>query len=317
MPLVSEVHVSRPDLAVRAQMRIQMPNAFAHPVVFPMVQVAKQTDSYFVFNTGDLLRATAQKRAPLTESAGDAYRLTTATYFAEEWALHHDIADQVRRNTDSPLDPDKNATDIITKKILLTMESEWASKYFVTGVWGTTVTPSPLWSAANSTPVEDVSTGILTMLAATGYRPNVLVLGFQVYNVLRNHPGIVDRVKYGQTPGTPAIPKSSDLAALFDVDRVVVTEAVINSAAQGAADSVGFVAGKHALLAYAPTSGNVELPSAGYTFVWNGIVPGGGMVGVETFRMQNIKADRVEGTTAFDQKLVSADLGYFFLSAVA
>jgi hypothetical protein len=59
-------------------------------------------------------------------------------------------------------------------------------------------------------------------------------------------------------------------------------------------------------------------PSAGYTFSWTGLL-GAGAEGnrIKSFRMEALSADRVEIDMCFDQKLVSADLGWFWTSIVA
>jgi hypothetical protein len=58
-------------------------------------------------------------------------------------------------------------------------------------------------------------------------------------------------------------------------------------------------------------------PSAGYCFSWTGVAGGlGATIGTSQFRMESIKATRIESEMAFDNKVVSADLGYFFNTAV-
>jgi hypothetical protein len=59
-------------------------------------------------------------------------------------------------------------------------------------------------------------------------------------------------------------------------------------------------------------------PSAGYIFAWTGVSGGlGATIGTSQFRMESLKANRVEAEVAFDNKVVASDLGYFFASAVA
>ena len=54
-------------------------------------------------------------------------------------------------------------------------------------------------------------------------------------------------------------------------------------------------------------------PSGGYTFSWTGAIGAGDSGGrISRFRLEQLKSDRVEIEMAFDQKLVSADLGYRF-----
>jgi len=58
--------------------------------------------------------------------------------------------------------------------------------------------------------------------------------------------------------------------------------------------------------------------SAGYNFVWNGV--GGGLgtsVAVSKYRMDWLRADRLEIESAWDFKVVSSNLGYFFSNPVA
>jgi hypothetical protein len=102
--------------------------------------------------------------------------------------------------------------------------------------------------------------------------PNRLTLGAQVYDTLLDHPDIIDRIKYGQANvGQPAIVNRTTLAALFEVDSVLVAEAIQNTAAENATagaaadESTASIVGNHALLSYAPPAPSVLLPSAGYT----------------------------------------------------
>jgi hypothetical protein len=78
-----------------------------------------------------------------------------------------------------------------------------------------------------------------------------------------------------------------------------------------------YIAGDNALLAYVTPSAGIMTPSAGYTFSWNGLL-GASALGsrISRFRLENIKSDRVELEAAWDQKLVAAELGYFFSNTI-
>jgi hypothetical protein len=77
--------------------------------------------------------------------------------------------------------------------------------------------------------------------------------------------------------------------------------------------------GKHALLCHVASAPGVEVPSAGYTFSWSGLAAdySGQGLAMNKFRMEHLGGDRVEGQLAFDQKVVGAQLGYFFASVVS
>jgi len=145
-----------------------------------------------------------------------------------------------------------------------------------------------------------------------------LCMGYEVYSKLRNHPDIVERIKFGQTPGRPAVVNEQTLAAVFDVDRIVVMKAIQNTAKEGLTAVHSFIGGKAALLVYAAPSPGLMTPSGGYTFSWTGYLgasPSG--IRMKKFRMESRESDRVEIQQAFDQKLIANDCGSFYTSAVA
>ena len=246
------------------------------------------------------MRDAVQRRADGTESAGSGYSLSTSTYSTAVYALHKDIGDQVRENSDSPLNPDMDATRFLSQQMLIRQEVDWASSAFSTGVWGTDSTPGTLWSAAGSTPI--------------GYIANTLIVSYAVFGILRNHSDIVDRYKY-----TSAESINTDLIAkVLGVDRVLVMAGTYDTAAEGATDVYAQIGDKDALLAYVAPSAGLMTPSAGYNFVWNGV--GGGLgtsTAVSRFRMDHLRADRIEIQSAWDFKVVSSPLGYFFSNVVA
>lgn len=325
-PTISSVHIDAP-LTMISTAYVQDQNNFISTKVFPVVPVEKKSDVYFTYDKGDWFRDEAKKRAPGTESAGSGYGLGNAQYNCDTFAFHKDIDDQTRANSDSPLSPDRDATEFVTQRMLLRQEVQWASDYFTTGVWATDMTgvaAAPAggqfiqWNDyAASTPITDISNGKRAILVVTGFEANTLVLGYDVFLQLQNHPDIVDRVKY--TGGVPdQVQTQKILAALFGLDNVFVAKAVQNTGAEGAADAFSFVQGKHALLCYVPKNPGLLTPSAGYTFHWKGVSGGlGTSTAIKRFRMEHLASDRVEGEVAFDNKLVGADLGYFFNGAVA
>lgn len=314
-PGSTDVHIDK-ALTNMSLMFLQAPgNLTVGMKVFPVVRVDKQTDKYFTFDRNDFYRDSMQRRAPATESAGGGYTQSTDSYGCDVWALHKDIPDQVRANTDNPLNPDRNATQYLTQQAMIRNEIQWAADYFKTGVWGTSATPSNLWSDyTSSDPIGDIRVGKRTVLANTGMEPNTLTLGYDVYLKLQDHPDVVDRYKY--TSAQTITPEM--LAALFEVDRVLVCKGVKATNVENETAAYSFIEGKHALLTYAPPNPAIEVPSAGYTFVWTGISQGlGEMVSIERMRMPHLKADRLEIEMAWDNKITSSALGYCFVSAVA
>lgn len=317
-PTPSDVHVNGPltNISIAYMQRADM---FVADRVFPNVPVNKQSDLYYTYDRGMFNRSSMQLRAPGTESQAIDYTVATANYFADVWALHVDIPDQRRANTDNPLQPDREATELLMQQALIKREAEWASNYFAASKWTNDPTPSTLWDAASgSDPLGDIETGMQTVGESTGWEPNKCVLNRQVWGVLKNHVDIVDRIKYGQTAPGPAISDLQAFAALIGVEEVLVSKAIQNTAAEGVTNVHSYIAGKHCLLVYAAPSPGIMSPSGGYTFSWSGYSGAGpGGQRVSRMRAELLKSDRVELEMAFVQKLIAADLGYLLESVIS
>lgn len=322
-PTSSDVHVNV-ALTTISIAYIQDQSYFIADQVFPNVPVEQQSNRYYIYNKGDWLRTEAEIRGPGSESRGSGYRLdNTPTYYANVYAVHKDVDDQVRANSDAVLNTDRDATQWVTQQMLIKRDLVWASQYFKTGVWdteragvasGPTGTQFLRWDVAGSTPIEDVTSAVVSQVQNTGFKPNVLVLSPFVFNALKNHAEVLDRIKYTQR----GIVTTDLLAALFDVDKVVIAYAVQNTAAEGATASMSFVFGKHALLLYANPTPSIMTPSAGYTFSWTGWFGATGLgLRIKQFRKEDIESDRIEAQMAFDMKVVATDCGYMFLNAVS
>ncbi len=258
-PTTSDVHVD----AILTNMSIaymQDADHFVAGKVFPTVPVQKQSDLYYTYTQADFFRDAVELRADGTESAGTGYGLSTDSYSALVYALHKDIGDQVRANSDAPLSPDQDATRFLTQQMLLRQEIDWASKYFQTSIWGTDTTPSTLWSAASgSDPIGDVQTGINTVLTNTGYKPNTMVMSYAVFSILKNHADIIDRYKYTSSASIT----EELLASVLGVDRVLVMGGIKNSAAEGASASYAQIGDKDACLLYVAPNAGIMLHQPG------------------------------------------------------
>lgn len=335
-PTPGDVHVNR----VLTNLMIgymQPDNYFVADTVFPTINVAKQSDAYFTYDRDDWNRDEMAIRAPGAESAGTEYELGQNAYYASVKAVHKDIPDQLLANQDSPINLDRDATMFVSHKARINRERSWAAKFFTGGKWsweydGVASAATAIgsldptsdannnvlqWNDASSNPIEDVRRAATYMQLRTGFRPNTLVLGRQVFDVLVDHPDFIARMDRGQTTG-PAMANRAAIAALLEVDRVIVLEAIYNTAKSGAAESNAFIGGKHALLAYVPPAPGILTPAAGYTFVWTGYL-GATTNGarIKRFYMDKEASTRVEIETAYDQKMIGADLGVFFDGIVA
>jgi len=338
-PTSGDVHVNRPLTNISIAY-LQDAAGFVADRVFPNIPVQKQSDRYFRYDRADFWRNTFQKRAPGSESAGGGWKIdNTPTYYANVWALHKDIDDQIRSNADDPLNMDRDATLYLSEQAIISREVNWAANFFTTGVWTgitgaaadvTGVASSPgtndvlQWSSANSTPIEDVRKYSDTMHLRSGKRPNKLTMGRQVWTKLSDHAELVDRIKYSGGVGNsvPAMVTRQAVASILELEEVLVMDGIQVTSQENpsfeTSMTTAFIAGKNALLSYAPAQPSILQPSAGYTFSWTGFLGAGAMgMRIKQFRMEWIESDRVEGQMAYDQKVVASDCGVFFSGIIA
>jgi hypothetical protein len=325
-PTLTDVHVSQ-ALTQLSVAYVQDESNYIADQVFPSVPVQHQTDVYFVWSKADFFRDEAQVRADATESAGSGVNLSTQTYSALVWALHQDIGPQIRANADASVDLDVTVTRQLTQKLMIRRDRIFQSKYMTTSVWSQDVTGAAAGTGvvgttttvywdddANSDPFTDVATQQTFILQNTGFLPNTLVVSWGVYQALRKHPLIIDRIKYTSATFagtiTPAL-----LAEAFDIERVVVSKAVYNTAGENVAASMSFINSKTALLCYVTPTPGLMVASAGYTFPWSGFT-GLNNMGIRTSQIPmnwlGLGTIRTECEMSFDMQIVGKDLGVYF-----
>jgi hypothetical protein len=235
-----------------------------------------------------------------------------------------DFDEQTLANEDAMLEIRAAGAQTVINRVLIDREEKFASSFFSAGIWATDATPSNLWSDyTNSTPLTDVTTARRTMqLGSGGFKPNTMVVGKEVRDVLVNHPDILARLNGGATVTNTALITDAKLAEIFEVENFYVMEAVKNNSVEGVAESNAFIGGKNALLAHTPRSAGLMTPAAGLTFAWNN-VPGVNNLGVtvESFSDDALKrqqvAEHIQVKMCYDMKVVGNDLGYFFEAVVA
>lgn len=171
-----------------------------------------------------------------------------------------------------------------------------------------TLTSTAQWSdfTGTSQPIQNIETAKEAVRAATGKRPNTIVMGAAVMAKLRQHPVIVDRMKYtGRDVATTEI-----LASLFGVQRVVVGDAIYASDAGVFSD----VWGKDVVVAYTELASMADYgtPSYGYTYTLNGYP-----LAEEPYYDRNSKSWIYPVTRAEAPVIAAASAGYLITNAVA
>lgn len=150
----------------------------------------------------------------------------------------------------------------------------------------------------------------------TGRRPNRLALGVNVYNVLKLHPAILERVKYGGSTVNPALITENVLAQLFSIEKLSVQRSIMNKAKQGQAAKMEYIGDPNGfLLAYATDTPSIEEPSAGYIFTWDMLGDGNLMPVLNYDGEQGTHSEFIEALMALDMKKTADDLAMYFTDA--
>ena len=326
MPLLtpSQVHIDQP-LTNLTIAYVQSQENFIADKVFPVVGVQKQSDKYYIYDRANMNRTGDVKAlAPRTEVNRIGQAISNDSYYADVYGLGMDFDQQTLANEDAALDVRSSGAATLVNRLMIHREEQFADTFFAASVWGTDNTPANLWSDyTNSTPIKNVTDARRTMqLKSGGFKPNTMVVGKEVRDVLINHPDILGRLNGGATVTNTALITNAKLAEIFEVENFYVMEAVKNDSAEGIAESNSFIGGKNALLVHTPRSAGLMTPAAGLTFAWNNI-PGVNNLGisVESFSDDALKrqqvAEHIQVKMSYDMKVVGSDLGYFFEAVIA
>lgn len=277
-------------------------------MLLPSFKVGTQRGKYYQYDQAKF-RRNSTLRAAGAKAKEVEYGLSTASYAAEDHALKEKTPWEIIKQADSALDPERDATENVTEQLMIDKEVALATSMADTGTLtqNTTLSGTSQWSDyTNSDPIGDVRTGMQTVQQAIGRKPNTLVLGKQTYDQLIDHPTIVERVKYSL--GAAVTPDL--LARIFDVQKVIVAEAIYNTATEGQSDSLSYIWGKHAWLLYITPAPRLRQVTFGYTFKWEDRK-------VKKWDDEDAEARYVRVNENYVQKFVATEAAYLIKNAVA
>lgn len=327
------VHIDQPLTNLTIAF-LQSTTGFIADKVFPKVAVARKTDKYYIYNRADFNRVgQVQPRGPRTKAPVVGMSLSQDSYAIDVFSLATNFDFETLANADAALALREAGSQMLTMQLLIDREIKWASTFLAASVWGTDwtgVSSAPganqvrQWSDyVNSTPIQDVTNIMRTVqLKAGGFKPNVMVVGKEVRDVLIHHPTILNRLNGGATVSNTALITDAKLAEIFGVEEFLVMETVKNTAAEGLTEANAFIAGKVAGFYYRPKSAGLMVPSAGYTFTWAQLDNASGDgVDIRSYSGEYLAregiAEELEANMAYDHKVVSADLGAFITTVIA
>jgi hypothetical protein len=329
----ASVHIDQPlnNLTIAY---LQNTTGFVSDKVFPRVSVAKKTDKYYIYDRDQFNRVgEVQERAPRTRAPRVGMKLSQDSYTTKVYSLGQDYDFETIANEDEALDIKAAGAAQLSQLLMIDREVKWADTYFKGGVWGTDwdgVSGAPTtnqvrqWNDyTNSNPIVDVMNIRRAMqLKSGGFKPNKMVIGKEVRDILINHPVILGRLNGGATVTNTALVTDAKLAEIFEISEFMVMEAVKNSSKEGVAESNAFIGGKAVGMFYTPPAAGKMVASSGYTFTWDELENASGYgITVKTYTGDFLAiegiAEAVEVNMAYDHKVVASELGAFIDTVVA
>jgi hypothetical protein len=249
---------------------------FVGPVLFPQVTVKKQSDKYFIYDREMWKVEPYDTRGPggvANEIPGR--KMSLDTYYANEHALQHAVPDEVRENSDAPLTPDRDATELVTGRILLGREK--AMKDMITNPANyhannkVTLLAADQWSnyaGATSDPIVVIKTAIRALHSVLFEEGSlVAVIPWLVMSWLEDHPDLIDRIKYSER----GVLTNELIATLLGLQRVVVPGIGYSTGGMGvdvSSANITYLWGKDVIIAYVPQRAGLRQMSTAYEFVW-------------------------------------------------
>ncbi len=309
----------------------QNPADFVATSIFPICPVPLSASYFYTFSKADLARDNVQRKP--------AFGHVNPAIMGQEDNSYKCQVDQVlvgidqiaqlnyqRSNVPGVADPRRAKVRFATEQMLLHQDILFASKFFKAAAWGNVKTGKSTtpgtnefwkWDNSSSDPIGQID-DLKAEIKRNGRRtPNRLALGVDAYIALKNHPDIIDRIKYTGTTANPARVTPQVLAELFGVEQVKVLESTYNTAGIGQAAAMDFICdSKAALLCYATPTPQIDEPSAGYIFTWD-MLGNGQPVAFDQF--EGAPADHsefIEGLMSTDMKKTCDDLAVFLEDCV-
>ena len=302
--------VYRPDLGQAVMEYAE--DATMQPIglqVMPLFPTSKQAASFPVVPKEALLSIPDTARAP------------RGRYNRGDWTYERGIFQTKEQGWEEPIDDAERGllegeasglADLVATKrawnhIMRAQEKRIADMVFNATTF-TTVTAGVgnEWDdASNATPVDDINTAILAIRSNCGMLPNTLIIAYSTFLNLKNCDQIVDRLKY-TFPGIDLNRMTSDqLAAVFNIQKVLVGGAVYNSAGVGLDATIASLwSNEYAMLTRTASGQDITEPCIGRTFLWTEDSPENPIV--ESYREDQSRSDVIRVRHNVDECLITS-----------
>lgn len=307
---------ANPVMTGHAQQFMRDPAGFVGMALLPPFFSAEQSSTYYVWNRENgLLIPGNIRHAPGAPFSRSIPSIADDNYACRDFGHETPVPDEIRSKYRNQIDAD--VSSVRRNVDIMKVNHEKRVKTLVTSSAVPNAAISVKWNDNASNPKGDVDVAKEEIRKNCGQRANLMVISEQVRFALSDHPKIADRVKY--TSG--GLTSLQQLAAYFEVGRIVVAEQVEASNQEGQTLTPADIWGDDVILAHVRTEQDLMLPGFGRTFVWTEFAGGSGEEGVpvliESYRDETCASDIHRSRHFTDEKVTFDKAAYRLSDALA
>lgn len=292
-----------------------VPEGYISESIFPSIDVVQNSGKLAKYSNSHLRILNT-----IMGGRGEARRVETITrsqdtYYLEKHGLEGVVTPEDYDNVEKPYDAEKDEMMGLTTALWLGKEKSVADTLGDTAILTQNTTLAGVTQFSdytNSDPLAVAKTAVAAVKNSCGVRPNTVIMGWQVLNVLKYHPGILEAL--GFKDNRAGLLSREDIARALDVQRIMIGEAMYNSANEGAADALTDIWGKNMVFAVLPDKAAPYQKSLGYYIRKKGV----GSRKVYKSDIENPpESTRLVVVDYYDYLLADVNAGYLVKNAVA
>ncbi len=290
----------------------QSAEGFIGDKLFPTVPAPSgETGTFYTFTNSKNYFTLPDKtvRAPGTSYGRGQLGIGDDTYKTIQDGWEIPVDDRIQDNALPPYDPRKDAIIAAAHVIMLRRE-----KHIIDNITNATTFASftealavgDQWDNNNSDPVRQVDDWSENIRGEIGRRPNKMVMAYDVWLKIKEHTDIKARIK----TTSDSIVTLDLLTRLFNLDEIMLSFAMTNTAEEGQNESLADMMTKKIFLAYINPTPSIMAPSVGYTIQVNGMQ-------ARTYREDAVDSEIARASVNEVHKIVAPDCGYLVTTVIA
>ncbi|OHD13451.1 MAG: hypothetical protein A2Y41_00405 [Spirochaetes bacterium GWB1_36_13] len=154
----------------------------------------------------------------------------------------------------------------------------------------------------NSNPIVDIENAKDAVRSKIGIEPNFVLMGQSVYKKLKEHPVIIEKIKYSMT----GVATTDLLKQILNVSKIEVASSLYSNSG-----TLSDIWGKVVIVAYVPDMPSLDEPAFGYTLRQTGYPR------VETYREERSHSNIINATDVLGGLILGNIAGYLYTTVIA